>query len=54
MESKASRSLDNYGGYQIISLMAGYVMDGYRFEMTLEAVVEWLREYDGQEEGDSE
>lgn len=48
-KSRAAISADNFGGYQIIEMYAGYVVDGTRFELSLDDVEEWLSDYDREE-----
>lgn len=51
-KSRGAENADNMGEYQILSGFNGMIIDGYRHEMTLEAVANWLTDYD-REGGES-
>ena len=43
-KSRADISIDNFGGYMIISLDSNSVAAGSRYELSLEDVQEWVNE----------
>ena len=42
-KSRASISVDNHGGYQVLEARQNVVIAGRRFDLSLEDVAEWIR-----------
>jgi len=42
-KSRAGENADNFGGYQIIDAAGGYIVAGFRFNLDLDDVAEFLK-----------
>lgn len=42
--SRKPISIDNMGGYMIVEIFSNFVVSGFRFDLSLAAVADWLRE----------